>query len=112
MQFIEEYGKYIGLFINTDRDLLFVNFNLKNTRYILDTYGKFVVGRFRKGVSEINDPFYKYPQNRHIINENEYFIIIEFLENLRNYWRDNYSKRKIFRRNLQPKLDFGRLKEN
>ncbi|MFX0037086.1 MAG: hypothetical protein ACFE9I_15755 [Candidatus Hermodarchaeota archaeon] len=107
MQSLEEYGKYLGLFINSEGDLMFVNFYIKDIRYLLDTYGKFVVGNFRKGSSTRHDPFYRYPQNRHIIENEEVIIIKKFLENLRNYWRENYSKRKIFRRSLKPKIEFN-----
>ncbi len=89
---------------------MYVNFSIKNVKYLLGTSGNFYKFHYEKGnLTEIlafRDQANKYDISNEVIE-----IIIKFLEKLRTYWSENYCKRKIFKRKLKRKIDFKKLIE-
>ena len=105
----EDCAKYIGLFLNKVESMYHTTFYIDDEKYILE-----INGALRKSVYEpgIHNPILAFCEtgaNKYIISDIEIAIINQFLANLRNYWKGNFSKRKMFRGNLSRKLDFRKL---
>ncbi len=104
VQNYSECGKFLGLFSN-NKTHFHVNFYINGEKYILHKRGYFEKHSFKEGEFFRPDLFGAFPG--HIIPENGVKIIDKFLENLRKYWKHNYTRRKYFRGNLNQKLDFS-----
>ena len=108
MQNFDECAKYLGL-ASSGKSLFYVNFYVNGEKFVFKQNGIFM-----KYVFQENEPYKAglgtaFINGRCVITEKEINIFNEFLANLRIYWKENFSKRKIFRGNLSEKLEFREL---
>jgi len=111
MQNFDECAKYLGLTRSVE-SRFYVNFYINGEKFILEKDGRFLKHPYKNnkltGKGE-EDAFWSL--GFFIFTEKEINIFNEFLANLRNYWKENYTKRKMFRGKLSGNLDFKQLIE-
>ncbi len=111
IQNFEECAKYLGL-TRSYEIRFYVNFYINGEKFILEKDGRFLKRPYENnkltGKGE-EDAFWSLGFS--IFTEKEINIFNEFLANLRNYWKENYTKRKMFRGKLSGNLDFKQLIE-
>ncbi len=111
IQNFDECAKYLGL-TRSEESRFYVNFYINGEKFLFDKDGRFLKHPYENnlltGTGE-EDAFWSL--GFFFFSEKEINIFNEFLENLRNYWKENYTKRKMFRGKLSRKLDFKQLIE-
>ena len=111
MQNFDECAKYLGL-ARSDESKFYVNFYINGEKFFFNKDGRFLKHPYENnlltGKGEV-DAFWSL--GFFFFSEKEINIFNEFLVNLRNYWKENYTKRKIFRGKLSRKHDFKQLIE-
>ena len=111
IQNFDECAKYLGL-TRSDESRFYVNFYINGEKFFFNKDGRFLKRPYENnrltGTGKV-DAFWSL--GFFIFTEKEINIFNEFLVNLRNYWKENYTKRKMFRGKLSGKLDFKQLIE-
>lgn len=109
IQHFDDCAKYLGL-TRSDESRFYVNFYINGEKFFFDKDGRFLKRPYENnrltGTGEV-DAFWSL--GFFFFSEKEINIFNEFLANLRNYWKENYTKRKMFRGKLSGKLDFRKL---
>ncbi|MFW9970396.1 MAG: hypothetical protein ACFFDF_09365 [Candidatus Odinarchaeota archaeon] len=110
IQNFEELGKYLG-FTSSGRSVFYVKFYIDGEKYILESEGAIMLYLFGENVNAGPRTPILGSDKDYQLTEYEIRIIREFLENLRLYWKDNFTRRKFFRGNLKSNIDFRILVE-